>query len=125
MQHQGEVAFMFEHCIENGQESVKIIGYTQPINLKKFAKAELRNAYLAQGVHVSDIEDNERVKVDKFLYETINEKGRKAQPRGVFEQNVSEVKDPIEEMRMVLAGKKYKPVALKVKPLYQELPEKF
>ena len=52
-------------------------------------------------------------------------KENKAQPRGVFKQNISEINDPIKDMRMVLTGKKYKPVALKVKPLYQELPEKF
>jgi hypothetical protein len=40
-------------------------------------------------------------------------------------KNISEVNDPIKDMRTVLAGKKYKLVALKVKPLYQELPEKF
>jgi hypothetical protein len=128
MAHQGEVAFMFEHCIENGQETVKIVGYTQPMNGKSFSKPELRNAYLAQGVHISDVEDDKQLKVEKFFYETVNQRGTnesKAQPRGVFEQNVSEVNDPIEDMRTVLAGKKYKPVALKVKPLYQELPEKF
>ena len=119
---------MFEHCIEDGQESVKIIGYMQPMNGKTFSKPELRNVYLAQGVHISDIEDDERLKVDKFFYETVNiqeTKENKAQPRGVFEQNISEINNPIEGMRTVLAGKKYKPVALKVKPLYQELPEKF
>ena len=107
---------------------VKIIGYMQPMNRKTFSKPELRNVYLAQGVHISDINDDERLKVDKFFYETVNmqeTKENKAQPRGVFEQNILEINDPIKDMRMVLAGKKYKPVALKVKPLYQELPEKF
>ena len=119
---------MFEHCIENGQESVKIIGYTQLMNGKSFSKPELRNAYLVQGVHISDVEDDEQLKVDKFFYETVNmqeTKENKAQPRGVFEQNISEINDPIKDMRMVLTGKKYKLVVLKVKLLYQELPDKF
>lgn len=128
MEHQGEVAFLFEVEMVNGEPEVKIVGYTQPLDGKAFSKKELRNAYLSQGVHISDVEDDERLKVDKFFYETANMQGRtesKAQPRGIFEQNVSKINDPVEEMRTVLAGKKYKPVALKVKPLYQELPEKF
>jgi hypothetical protein len=89
MVHQGEVAFMFKHCIKNGQETVKIVGYTQPMNGKSFSKPELRNAYLAQGVHISNIKDDKRLKVDKFFYKTVNQSGAnesKAQPRGVFEQ---------------------------------------
>jgi len=128
MQHQGEVAFLFETNVIDGEVEVKIVGYTQPLDGKSFSKKELRNAYLAQGVHISDVEDDERLKVDKFFYETANMQENtesKPQPRGIFEQNVSKINDPVEEMRTVLAGKKYKPVALKVKLLYQELPEKF
>ena len=81
-----------------------------------------------QGVHISDIKDDERLKVDRFFYETVNMQGTKeskSQLRGIFEQSVSKINDLVEEIRTVLMGKKYKPVALKVKLLYQELPEKF
>ena len=72
MEHQGEVAFLFKVKMVNGEPEVKIVGYTQPLDGKAFSKKELRNVYLSQGVHISDVEDDERLKVDKFFYETAN-----------------------------------------------------
>ncbi|KAF8169328.1 hypothetical protein K438DRAFT_1615215 [Mycena galopus ATCC 62051] len=51
-----------------------------------------------------------------------------------FEQNLTQVDSPLDDgyageevsgMREVFAGKKYKPVALKVRPVFEPLPEEF
>lgn len=122
---------MLEQDARDG--SIKIVGYTIPSNNEKFTAPELRNAYLAQAVHLSDVEDSERTILDKFLYQTINEEGvedPRTSPRGMFgvaigDELAQESDRDRPEVASVFAGKKYKPVAQKIKPVYQELPERF
>jgi hypothetical protein len=114
---------MFERDEETG--NISVVGYTTPVNNDHFTETELRNAYLAQGIHESNLEDNDREKVDKFLFETTREPGSRethSQSRGVFEHTVI---NSVEDETSVYAGKKYKPVAQKVKPVYQDLPEQY
>ena len=132
---QGEVALMFERDDKSGK--IEIVGYALPKNKEKFETKELRDVYLAQAINHADVEDNEREKVHKYFVQQTRPKNEEASStaRGVFSaEKVTETrkrvtrkvlkgKNPV--TRTVLAGKKYKPVADKVRPVYQELPEKF
>ena len=113
---------------EEKDGSLRILGYTTPVNHAEFSQAEVRNAYLAQGVYVADVEDTEREIVDKFLFQTVNEEGAdkpRSQSRGLFGQEIIKTQEDMLEIATVLAGKKYKPVAQRTKPVYQELPDKY
>lgn len=124
MNHQGEVAVMIEKNELDG--SMQIVGYALPRDKKSFTPTELRNTYLAQAVMEKKVEDPDREIVHKFLYQTSREQGAsmtQSSPRGQFgPREVDEKGVPVVS---VYAGKKYKPVALKVKPVYQELPDKY
>lgn len=126
---------MFERDDKSGK--IEIVGYALPKNKEKFETKELRDVYLAQAINHADVEDNEREKVHKYFVQQTRPKNEEASStaRGVFSaEKVTETrkrvtrkvlkgKNPV--TRTVLAGKKYKPVADKVRPVYQELPEKF
>ena len=126
---------MFERDDKSGK--IEIVGYALPKNKEKFETKELRDVYLAQAINHADVEDNEREKVHKYFVQQTRPKDEEASStaRGVFSaEKVTETrkrvtrkvlkgKNPV--TRTVLAGKKYKPVADKVRPVYQELPEKF
>jgi hypothetical protein len=127
MDNQGEVAVVIERNEETGE--CYIVGHAAPKDKVKFEQKELRDVYLAQAIHESKLEDDEREKVQKYLYQTAFPRtDTKAQPRGVFGQEIVEEYDPEEHQgtqTSVFAGKKYKKVADKVRPVYQDLPEKY
>ena len=120
---------------------VQIEGYILPRDKMKFTPEEVKTAYL-QASNQSD-ELNEDRKAMQLLQEFVKApQGRaEGQRDGVFafHQGVFEYKelteDEIEQLSreplpdlpilQSFAGKRYKPVALKTRPVYGELPEKY
>src|SRR4051812_48994300 len=90
-------------------QTASITGYTTARD-GVFTKSELRNAYLSQGVKESDIEDSDRGVIENFLL-------------GAYRGKCDATND--KDAHAVYASKKYKPVALKTRPVYAELPEEF
>ena len=109
IQSQGEMALI----IEGNGEDWKFVEYTNPKRHRIFEEGEVRNAYLSQTMSSKMFEDKDRIILTKYLENNtwklpvnqhkLDETAEKGQ-RSVF---------------------KYKPVALKVKPVIQELPSKF
>ena len=98
--------------IEGIGEDWKFVKYTNPKRHRIFEEGEVRNAYLSQTMSSKMFEDKDRIILTKYLENNtwklpvnqhkLDETAEKGQ-RSVF---------------------KYKPVALKVKPVIQELPSK-
>jgi hypothetical protein len=105
IEDQGEAAFILEH--ENDQ--CKIVGYTLPKKGKIFPFDEVRNVFLAQTMGNPIYEDSDRAVLSKYL-DTVT------LPVAVSNQTV------VDDVRSVY---KYKPVALKTRPVVQELPAEF
>ena len=104
----------------------RIEGYTSPRGGGKFQEKELRNAFLEQAMLQEGYEDNDREMVHKFLYETVHQQDRGEHiqtTRGVF--GLDKADDVEIQSVFAAAKKKYKKVADKIRPVYQELPEKF
>ena len=101
----GEVALIVDYNSE--ENHVEIKGYSLPKS-KKFTLKEKRNAYIADAVNHSDVPDESRAKISNFLL-------------GTYQKRNCELNDGL--VASVFATKKYKPVALKVKPVYTELPD--
>jgi hypothetical protein len=102
---QGEAAFM----IEADKNDVKIVGYTLPKQGKIFRRSEVRNAFLAQTMLNPIFEEWDRNLLSQYLNNMIV-------PMAVNNQTIAE------DVRSVY---KYKPVALKIRPVVQELPAEF
>ena len=98
---------MFEYDAEKRNMFLK--GYS-PASERKFRERERRDAYLSVALGEPAVEDSDRLKFDNYLLDTCRKR-----------KDVSE-DEPIVS---VYAGKKYKPVALKVKPVYTELPDQY
>ncbi len=101
-----------------------------------FSERGLLNAYLEQAATESPIEDNEREKIHAFVNQRFGGKQVFAQEilspveiARVTLQSCDPVKhtpsEPVTPSENQFLGKKYKPVALKVKPVLQTLPDKF
>jgi hypothetical protein len=97
-------------------ENLKITGYTLPRRSESFSLREVRNAFLAQSMMNTVYEDSDREKLTKYLDNTV---WRSSSSEGDGSASVC-LSSPDE--RSVY---KYKPVALKVKPVIQELPAEF
>jgi hypothetical protein len=93
----GEVALM----VELEDEKAKIVGYTLPRGGEVFEDGEVRNAFLSQSMECKNFEDLDREKLSGYLNTCVLSK---------------------QETRSVY---KYKPVALKTKPVFGELPAEF
>ena len=98
---------MFEYDSERKNISMK--GYS-PASKGNFSASELRNTYLSVAIDDPKVEDSDRTKFDNYLL-------------GVYRKRKTALDD--KPIVSVYAGKKYKPVALKVKPVYTELPEEY
>ncbi len=105
----GKVALTIEY--NNGTGKAYVAGYTI-MEKNGFTKKEVRNMYMAEAMNYSKVEDNNHAKVESFFLESYC--GKSENP---------EEKRMDESMTMVYG--KYKPVALKVKPVYTELPDKY
>lgn len=102
----GEVALIFEH--DSQTDEFAIGGYAIAKG-ETFSEAAVRDIYLAEAVYHSDLPDNDIGKVTSYLMNTYR----------CREEEKNEKPDV-----SVLASK-YKPVALKVRPVYTELPERY
>src|SRR5271154_4837 len=103
--------------IEGSGDDWKIVGYTMPREGKVFHDGEVRNAFLAQAMESKNFEDSEREILSNYLGRNVVQKSEQSQfhlTRGTRMES--------EDVRSVY---KYKPVALKVKPVVQELPAEF
>src|SRR6267143_3127940 len=126
---------MFEY--DSRTRTVEIIGYAEPINNNdKFSERGVMNAYMEQAVLYSALPDEERHDVLKYM-DTRDENDGKTTflqeyiphaDMDVYLQEMCEAQPDATGEKGDFAqylGKKYKPVALKVKPMYSDLPEKF
>ena len=84
-------------------------GYMIP-RKDKFSLIEERNAYIAEAVNHSDLSARSRGQIESYLM-------------GAYRDQTDKWDD--DPAVSVLVSKKYKPVALKVKPVYTELPGKY
>ena len=103
----GEVALIFKY--DDIQNKLAIRGYNFPQKIN-FLEKEKRNAYMAEAMKYSDIPDRNRMQIDNYFLGAYRKKPQK-------EENETEAS--------VFTTKKYKPVALKVKPVYAELPDEY
>jgi hypothetical protein len=97
-------------------ENLKITGYTLPRRSETFSSGEVRNAFLAQSMVNTVYEDSDREKLAEYLDNTVwlSSSSKGNGDTSVYLSDTNE--------RSVY---KYKPVALKVKPVIQELPAEF
>jgi RNase H-like domain found in reverse transcriptase len=97
----GEVALV----VEQDGDAFKIVSYTLPRRSEKFEIGEVRNAFLSQTMGSERFEDSDRELLTGYLDECVLGKNtEKGETRSVY---------------------KYKPVALKTKPVIGELPGEF
>lgn len=104
---QGEVACIFEY--NKITDTIELISYAKGPE-EGFNSGALRNAYLSQAMKDADIEDNERDKIENYFL-------------GAYRGKCDEKTD--KKALETYASKKYKPAALKVRPVYAELPDEF
>jgi hypothetical protein len=107
MEERGEVALLLEY--DKKSEGLSIRGYAKP-RKTSFSDKEKRDIYLAEAVNNSDLSDRDRGQIDSYLL-------------GAYRQKMSERDD--DPTAKVFVTKKYKPVALKVRPVYTELPAQY
>jgi len=98
---------MFEYDAE--KQSMFLKEYS-PASGRNCSKHKQRNTYLSVALGEPAVEDSDRLKFDNYLLDTYGKK-----------KGISEDKPVVS----VYAGKKYKPVTLKVKPVYTELPDQY
>jgi hypothetical protein len=102
---------VFEFDEEN--ESIDLVAYA-PAKDGAFSETGLRNAFLSQAVLQEGVASEDRTKVESYL---MNEY--------TLEKDLKERRSNTIPDASVYASKKYKPAALKVKPIYAELPAKY
>ena len=102
---QGELAVI----LEGGNDQWKITGYALPKVGGSFEKEEVRNVFLLQTMENPIYEDSDRKILSKYLDEVML-------PIDCRSEAV------VEDIKSVY---KYKPVALKTRPVVQELPAEF
>ena len=103
----GEVAIILEYEQEKNGLFIRGLNFPRKIH---FSEKEKRNAYIAEAIKYSDIPDESRMHFDNYL---------------LGEYRKEPVTEDNENTVSVFVTKKYKPVALKVKPVYAELPDEF
>jgi hypothetical protein len=102
---QGEIALIFE----KDDDDCKIVGYTLPRVGESFQNDEVRNVFLAQTMENPIFEDSDRAILSKYLESRTSSVAVNSQMVTGDERSVY----------------KYKPVALKTRPVVQELPAEF
>ena len=133
---QGDLALIFEYDSRSG--IVEVMGYAEANN-SEFSEQGVMNAYMEQAVLHSVLPDSDREDVLKFM-ETRYKSSKNTQflqeyiPHTDVEVYQQEMLESTPDNKKVTRlegnfaqylGKKYKSVALKVKPMYSDLPEKF
>lgn len=102
----GEVALILEY--EQNLKRLNLRGYAKARG-QAFSDLEKRNVYLSEALNCSKISDKTREQVGSYFL-------------GAYNRSKEKEDDPTFS---ILASKKYKPVALKTKPVYAELPENY
>ena len=97
---------MIEYNRETKQLSLR--GYSKAKN-GKFSEKEKRDTYLAEAINIAGVSESAKGQITSYF---LNEYRKEPEVCKVAATNL-------------LAGKKYKPVALKVKPVYTELRDNF
>ena len=97
----GEVALV----VEKEKDTMKIVSYTIPRWGEIFEKGEIRNTFLSQSMENKCFEDPDWELLSKYLDRCVISKR--------------------DEEQMTRSVYKYKPVALKTKPVIGELPAEF
>ena len=91
--------------VERDGDAIKFVSYTLPRRGEEFEEGEIRNAFLAQAMGNECFEDSDREILTTYLNASVLEKSEGVQgTRSVY---------------------KYKPVALKTRPVIGELPGEF
>jgi hypothetical protein len=133
---QGELALMLEYDGITG--TLEIFGYAATKDrIEEFSEQGKMNVFTEQAVLHGNVEDNDREQVLKymetrdrkevqFLQEFIPREQVESYQQSVTEALPEEDKNPQNKGDFVqYLGNKYKPAALKVKPVYADLLEKF
>ena len=109
IQNQGEIALI----LEGNKDEMRFVEYTIPKRRRIFEEGEVRNAYLSQMMSNKMFEDKDRAILTKYLDDN------------TWNMSVNQKRLDMDAERGQRSVFKYKPVALKVKPVIQELPSQF
>ncbi|CAA7260864.1 unnamed protein product [Cyclocybe aegerita] len=121
-ENQGECAFILSY---GGPGDVQIEAYTQPKDDKKFSNEELRTTYLSYCLMDDQIGDKKEKKVlEMYLQQSQGRTPTASWTVGELDESDGENPDPSDPLGC-FAGKKYKPVGVKVKPVLGDLPKKY
>jgi len=102
----GEVALLLDFDNKKGTFSLR--GYAVASG-SKFSEKEKRNIYMVEAMNCSDVPDRKHEQFESYML-------------GKYRGRSDDIdEDPI----ISILASKYKPVALKVKPVYAELPERY
>jgi hypothetical protein len=105
----GEVALKMDYNHKTKRASIEEYAVAAG---KGFSKKGVRNMYVTEAIMHSEVEDNDHAKVESFFLSSYRR-----------ETESPEEKNRGEPTTAVYG--KYKPVALKVKPVYTELPDEY
>jgi len=134
---QGELALMIDYDYKTGK--MEIVGYAESKDNKNFTERGIMNAYMEQVVLYSALPDRDKENVLKYM-DTRDEELenmfllQEYIPRAEVEVYQQELTQHAPNDKRVTClegdfaqylGKKYKPVALKVRLVYSDLPERF
>lgn len=122
MGDQGELAFQ---VTSDKQGRVQIDGFALPSDGVKFTTQDLQEVYLAASMAGSDMTVEERETLDTYLQGVQIVCRPEGQYLTQMTNHVSRSDTAPTNTALVFAGKKYKPVALKTKPVLAELPARF
>lgn len=107
MADQGEVAVEIE--IDHQNQRSQIVAYAETKRPEGFSDEGLRKVYLAKAMNEVEMEEEDRSSLQTYF-------------QGEYAKSEASASS---DLRSTNLHKKYKPVALKVKPVYAELPEEF
>jgi len=103
----GEVALILE--LDEKIEKINLQGYAVP-RKRAFSRKEKRNIYLKEALNCAAVPDSARKHINQYFFRTYSEQEDKRDDNPTVSS---------------FATKKYKPVALKVRPVYTDLPGEY
>lgn len=128
---------MFEYDSRSGD--LQVLGYATT-ETGIFSEQGIMNAYPEVAAEESPIEDDDRAKISSFINQCYGGKQSFAQevvavgflsPMETRANNPAKItRNQLQSMKKLqtrrqFIGKKYKPVAMKVRPVFQDLPDKY
>lgn len=116
----------------NMKGEMKIWSYAEPLKGRMFTREELKSQYVFSRVNHYPI-DQKDAYTKRVVQSFLNTGSRVCELPKVFEETVgtfynsmeASVEEKSEQVRVIFAGKKYKPVADKVHPIYTDLPDEY